>query len=237
VLAFAFQIYGDFSGYSNIARGSAQLLGFHFMVNFRQPYLALSLSDFWRRWHISLSTWLRDYLYIGALGGNRLGELRTYINLFLTMLLGGLWHGASWTFVFWGAWHGCGLVVERALGLAGGSSSEGALLATGLRRLAVFLFVIIGWAFFRSTTISEAVDFLAGCAVWSATPVALFALVFLLAHILPLVGIDLALETSGGEYLAGTRGYAVRVAVALGFTFACLVFAANDRSAFIYFRF
>ncbi len=97
--AFAWQIYADFSGYSDIARGSAQLLGFHFMVNFRQPYLATSLQDFWRRWHISLSTCLRDYLYI-PLGGNRKGERRTYINLMLTMLIGGLWHGANWTFVF-----------------------------------------------------------------------------------------------------------------------------------------
>ncbi len=100
--AFAWQIYGDFSGYSDIARGSAQLLGFHFMVNFRQPYLATSLQDFWRRWHISLSTWLRDYLYI-PLGGNRHDEVKTYRNLLLTMLLGGLWHGANWTYVVWGA--------------------------------------------------------------------------------------------------------------------------------------
>jgi alginate O-acetyltransferase complex protein AlgI len=115
VYAFAWQIYGDFSGYSDIARGSAQLLGFHFMVNFRQPYLATSLRDFWRRWHISLSTWLRDYLYI-PLGGNRRGEGRTYANLFTTMLLGGLWHGANWTFVVWGALHGMGLAVKRWLG-------------------------------------------------------------------------------------------------------------------------
>jgi alginate O-acetyltransferase complex protein AlgI len=99
--AFAWQIYGDFSGYSDIARGSAQLLGFHFMLNFKQPYLATSLKDFWRRWHISLSTWLRDYLYI-PLGGSRRGSLKTYRNLALTMLLGGLWHGANWTFVIWG---------------------------------------------------------------------------------------------------------------------------------------
>ena len=120
--AFAWQIYGDFSGYSDIARGSAQLIGFHFMVNFRQPYLATSLQDFWRRWHISLSTWLRDYLYI-PLGGNRDGEAKTYRNLMLTMLLGGLWHGANWTFVVWGGIHGAGLAVERfftrALGIVG----------------------------------------------------------------------------------------------------------------------
>jgi D-alanyl-lipoteichoic acid acyltransferase DltB (MBOAT superfamily) len=112
--AFAWQIYGDFSGYSDIARGSAQLLGLHFMVNFRQPYLAASLQDFWRRWHISLSTWLRDYLYI-PLGGSRHGELKTHRNLLVTMLLGGLWHGANWTFVVWGGIHGAGLVGERLL--------------------------------------------------------------------------------------------------------------------------
>jgi alginate O-acetyltransferase complex protein AlgI len=114
VYAFAWQIYGDFSGYSDIARGSAQLLGFHFMVNFRQPYLAVGLQDFWRRWHISLSTWLRDYLYI-PLGGNRGGEAKTYRNLLLTMLLGGLRHGANWTYVFWGAIQGVGLSLERAV--------------------------------------------------------------------------------------------------------------------------
>ena len=97
--AFAWQIYGDFSGYSDIARGSAQLLGFHFMVNFRQPYLATSLQDFWRRWHISLSTWLRDYLYIPW--GSRGGEAKTNRNLMATMLLGGLWQAANWTFVLW----------------------------------------------------------------------------------------------------------------------------------------
>src|SRR5580692_5794304 len=103
--AFAWQIYGDFSGYSSIARGCAQLMGFHFMVNFRQPYFAVSLQDFWRRWHISLSTWLRDYLYI-PLGGNRGGRFQTYRNLLLTMLLGGLWHGANWIFAVWGGLHG-----------------------------------------------------------------------------------------------------------------------------------
>src|SRR3984885_667621 len=112
VYAFAWQIYGDFSGYSSIARGSAQVLGFPFMVNFRQPYLAVSLQDFWRRWHISLRTFLRDYLYI-PLGGSRGSEAETYRNLLTTMLLGGLWHGANWTFVVWGAIHGFVLSIER----------------------------------------------------------------------------------------------------------------------------
>src|SRR5439155_447135 len=105
VYAFAFQIYGDFSGYSSIARGISKWLGFELVVNFDNPYLAVSPSDFWRRWHISLSSWLRDYLYI-ALGGNRGGTLLIYRNLILTMLLGGLWHGANWTFIAWGLYHG-----------------------------------------------------------------------------------------------------------------------------------
>jgi D-alanyl-lipoteichoic acid acyltransferase DltB (MBOAT superfamily) len=115
VYAFAFQIYGDFSGYSDIARGTGRLLGFEVMRNFNLPYFAISPSDFWQRWHISLSSWLRDYLYI-PLGGNRGSDFRTYCNLFLTMLLGGLWHGAAWTFVVWGAYHGTILIIYRLIG-------------------------------------------------------------------------------------------------------------------------
>ena len=111
-VAFAFQIYCDFSGYSDIGRGCAKMMGIDLMLNFNLPYFASSIRDFWRRWHISLSTWLRDYLYI-PLGGNRRGKYRTYLNLFLTFLLGGLWHGASWTFVFWGAYWGILLSVHR----------------------------------------------------------------------------------------------------------------------------
>lgn len=127
-VAFAFQIYCDFSGYSDIARGTARVLGFDIMVNFNLPYAAANLREFWRRWHISLSTWLRDYLYI-PLGGNRGGKARTCLNVFLTMLLGGLWHGAAWNFVLWGVWHGAGLVVQRVVRGASerGASERGAL--------------------------------------------------------------------------------------------------------------
>lgn len=111
---YAIQIYCDFSGYSDMAIGLALLMGFHLPENFRRPYLAISLQDFWRRWHISLSTWLRDYLYI-SMGGNRKGKFRTYINLMITMLLGGLWHGASWVYIIWGGLHGVGLAIERFL--------------------------------------------------------------------------------------------------------------------------
>src|SRR5207249_4921222 len=150
-VAFAWQIYGDFSGYSSIARGSAQLLGFHFMVNFRQPYLAQSLQDFWRRWHMSLSSWLRDYLYI-PLGGNRRGRARTYRNLMLTMLLGGLWHGANWTFVAWGLYHGTLLCLFRAAGLSDASpaGSLAARLAWLGRVVLMFHLTCLGWLLFRA---------------------------------------------------------------------------------------
>ncbi len=125
VYAFAFQIFFDFSGYTDIALGCAKLLGYQLPENFRRPYAATSITDFWRRWHMSLSTWLRDYLYV-SLGGNRMKtKLGVYRNLMLTMLLGGLWHGAAWTFVFWGFLHGLYLSIERALGLRPDSTGIG----------------------------------------------------------------------------------------------------------------
>src|SRR5205814_1229922 len=114
VYGYAMQIYCDFSGYSDMAIGIALLLGYRLGINFNQPYQSASITEFWRRWHISLSSWLRDYLYI-PLGGNRKGKLRTYVNLLVTMLLGGLWHGASWNFIFWGFLHGAALAIEKFL--------------------------------------------------------------------------------------------------------------------------
>ena len=146
-LAFAMQIFFDFSGYTDMAIGTARLLGFHFPENFRRPYFSASITEFWRRWHISLSRWLRDYLYI-PLGGNRHGVLLTYRNLMLTMLLGGLWHGASWNFVVWGGYHGALLSVERRFGIAS---------STRLWRVPItFLLVAIGWVFFRAATFADA---------------------------------------------------------------------------------
>jgi alginate O-acetyltransferase complex protein AlgI len=148
--AFCMQIYFDFSGYTDMAIGMAELLGFHFPVNFRRPYLASSLTDFWRRWHISLSTWLRDYLYF-PLGANRHGELYGYRNLMITMLLGGLWHGASWNFAIWGGYHGAMLCMERMTGLAKLKSAS----LYPLRALATFGLVLIGWVFFRAATLHD----------------------------------------------------------------------------------
>ncbi|MFN7932564.1 MAG: MBOAT family O-acyltransferase [Bryobacteraceae bacterium] len=146
VFSFAMQIYFDFSGYTDIAIGAARVMGFHFPENFRRPYFAGSVTEFWRRWHMSLSRWLRDYLYI-TLGGNRGGVWNTYRNLMLTMVLGGLWHGASWNFVIWGGYHGALLSVERGLGI-----TEGRRWRVPL----TFVLVCFGWVFFRARTFGDA---------------------------------------------------------------------------------
>ncbi|MHB1037598.1 MAG: MBOAT family O-acyltransferase [Pirellulales bacterium] len=153
--AYAFQIYFDFSGYSDMAIGLGRMFGFEFLPNFNAPYHAESITDFWRRWHISLSTFLRDYLYI-PLGGNRLGPWRTYLNLTVVMLLGGLWHGANWTFVAWGAYHGVLLAAERAMG----KRSLYERLPRFLRVAATMVLVLFSWVLFRSATLSEAVAYL-----------------------------------------------------------------------------
>ena len=180
VLLYALQIYNDFAGYSDMARGVARMLGFTLMRNFRHPYFATSLSDFWKRWHISLSTWLRDYVYI-PLGGSRGGQMRTHINLMLTMLLGGLWHGANWTFVVWGGLHGLYLVGQHAwtgvapqfakvcaalpplasrsfMTLPGASWTRTA--ARVLAAACVFCLVNLTWIFFRSPDFSTAFTYL-----------------------------------------------------------------------------
>ncbi|HKW96393.1 MAG TPA: MBOAT family O-acyltransferase [Bryobacteraceae bacterium] len=150
--AFALQIFFDFSGYTDIAIGTALLFGFHFPENFRRPYLSASITEFWRRWHMSLSSWLRDYLYI-PLGGNRHGAWHTYRNLLLTMLLGGLWHGASWNFVIWGGYHGALLAVERPIY---GKSERRGVIRIPLVAL-TFLLVSISWVFFRAGTLPSAI--------------------------------------------------------------------------------
>ena len=160
--SFAFQIYYDFSGYTDMARGIALLLGFELPANFLEPYLSRDPAEFWRRWHVTLSTWLRDYLYI-PLGGNRRGGARTLVNLALTMLLGGLWHGAAWNFVIWGGLHGVLLVFHRLLARRSDSSRP---LSAGdaPRILATFLAVSVIWVFFRAPTFDDAWLFLQGMA-------------------------------------------------------------------------
>lgn len=152
---YTIQIYCDFSGYSDMAIGIAMLMGFRLSDNFRTPYKSTSVTEFWRRWHISLSTWLRDYLYI-SLGGNRKGKFRTYLNLFLTMLLGGLWHGASWKFVIWGVLHGLALVVERLF--KGVISWPKNIASHGIKLFLTFHFVVFCWIFFRAKDFATAFD-------------------------------------------------------------------------------
>ena len=153
-VAYTLQIYFDFSGYSDMAIGLGRVFNFRFLENFDHPYASCSVQEFWRRWHISLSSWFRDYLYI-PLGGNRKGNARTYCNMFTVFLLCGLWHGAAWNFVVWGVYHGVGLVVERA-----GLKNVISRLPRPLANLYLMLFVIVGWVFFRAPDLSYAVGYL-----------------------------------------------------------------------------
>ncbi len=255
---YAVQIYCDFSGYSDIAIGVAGLLGYHFKPNFAQPYRSASLREFWRRWHISLSSWLRDYLY-KPLGGSHHGTAKTYRNLAITMLLGGLWHGAAWTFIIWGAIHGTALAIERmllafkpqpapAFAVVGyGHGTMGRVLVAGAaggqafgKALAVFVtfnIVCFAWIFFRAESLDIAFDYLRGLADWSgpivrATPF-LFALVTasLAAHF---VSEDLVERISARLENAG----ALRLGAVLGFGIL-LIFAVAPAGVapFIYFQF
>lgn len=258
VYGYAVQIYCDFSGYSDIAIGIAALLGYRFKWNFNQPYRAASLKEFWRRWHISLSEWLRDYLY-KPLGGSRGGKFATYRNLFLTMLLGGIWHGAAWTFIIWGLIHGSALAIERIItGLvrdparemaladpASGSLSAAAApkprAASGWSRivgvLITFHVVCLAWIFFRAENLEIALAYLAGFANWSEPtqymqPFLVFLVAgSLLAHFLPS-----GLITRSAEWL-GRHGALVHGA-ALGFGILLIESIAPEGVApFIYFQF
>jgi D-alanyl-lipoteichoic acid acyltransferase DltB (MBOAT superfamily) len=246
--AFALQIYGDFSGYSDIARGASRLMGIELMVNFRQPCFAVNITDFWRRWHISLSTWLRDYLYI-PLGGSRQGTLRTYANLMTTMLLGGLWHGASWTFVIWGGLHGLYLCAHKLfVQLTHRSERKPAALPVFLRPIVTlasiiltFNLVCLTWVFFRAASLGAAVDYLAGIVSFRgpiADPLALIDLHRLLIAGGVILLIDLpkaCVEHRGKTFI--TLPLLVRGAFAGLMLCALLVLGDRVNVPFIYFQF
>jgi D-alanyl-lipoteichoic acid acyltransferase DltB (MBOAT superfamily) len=168
VLAFAVQIYGDFSGYTDIARGSAQMLGFKLTDNFHLPYFAQGPSAFWRRWHITLSSWFRDYVYI-PLGGNRAGKFATLRNLGLTMVLAGLWHGANWTYILWGAYYGALLIVYRLVAPLRTLESAKSGWRVPLGTAVMFTLTLVGWAIFRSTSLSQLGDWFAAFGRWQGT--------------------------------------------------------------------
>lgn len=246
VYAFAFQIYGDFSGYSNIAQGLARIMGFRLSWNFHMPYFSTSPSDFWNRWHISLSSWLRDYLYI-PLGGNRDGAYKTYRNLALTMLLGGLWHGAAWTFVVWGAFHGLILIVYRVMPWLGGTVSSGDRTSVGsalpdagrlLRMVLMFHLVCFSWLLFRAEGMGQVWQMLGVMAGdFRATPFAWFGLGMLAFVALPLLAYEAWLERHQNQLVILERGVWLQSAVLLYFLLMLIVFPPIQRQAFIYFQF
>jgi D-alanyl-lipoteichoic acid acyltransferase DltB (MBOAT superfamily) len=228
VYLYAFQIYCDFSGYSSIAIGLARILGFDFGVNFDRPYFSRSFSEFWTRWHISLSSWLRDYLYI-PLGGNRLGRWKTYRNLMITMLLGGLWHGASWTFVFWGALHGAYLVVEKLVK---------ARLPALLQILLVFNLTCFAWVFFRAHSFSNAWQILRGIAAMHGSLLDIDnrgRILKCVCMIAVLAGFEAA------AFLPKREDRVFSPAMRLAFVAACvwvvLIFGTFSGNNFIYFQF
>lgn len=242
VVFFAIQIYCDFAGYSLIAIGLGRIMGLSFPINFRRPYLARSFSDFWERWHISLSSWLRDYLYI-ALGGNRGGVVKTYRNLMTTMLLGGLWHGAGWPFIIWGALHGSYLIIQRLVQpFMPDISGKRVIGYLGLwaTRLMVFSCVCIAWVFFRAETLEGAMDMLRGIfAADSYAPGQLknkFQLMVVIALIIPMMALEIAYEDSRRvRMLAKNRAVRGGFAVIL----MCMIplFGTFGGSAFVYFQF
>lgn len=241
VYAFALQIYGDFAGYSNIARGTSKLMGIELIENFRFPYLVRTPQQFWRHWHISLSTWLRDYLYI-PLGGNRRGPTRTQVNLFITMLLGGLWHGAAWTFVLWGAYHGLLLVLyrqaDRVPALRSWTSGD-----SGVARITswfvMFHLTCFGWLIFRATGVGQIAgmtaavfgDFQPGAANVHGL------LMPLVLHTTPLLLVH-AIEARADDLLVVPKlSPIVRYSVYAATFYLTMLFGNFGGSEFIYFQF
>lgn len=250
-IGYGLQIYFDFAGYSNMAIGLGLMIGIYFPLNFNYPYVSQSITEFWRRWHVTLSTWYRDYLYI-PLGGSRKGKFRTYLNLMLVFLLCGLWHGASWVFVVWGLYHGFFLVLER-LGLGGFLSRIGA----EFRHLYVLLVVTIGWVFFRASDFPQAVSHLTAMAgfgsgdgvayhVWlylqPDVALALLAGAIGSTPYLPRLG-QRILESAGNaqgaqrNVLPALSGWLTVVALYSVFALSVITIAGGNYNPFIYFRF
>jgi alginate O-acetyltransferase complex protein AlgI len=232
---FALQIYCDFSGYTDIARGTALLLGFNLCENFNLPYFSQSIQEFWRRWHMSLSAWLRDYLYI-PLGGNRKGTRRTYINLMTTMLLGGLWHGAAWTFVIWGGLHGSMLAIERKLGLP--MTTSGGNLKKAIRILITFHLVCLTWIVFRADSASNLWMVLEGFGSWArpeSEHVVMAVKILVCASMLGFVQIFQHLKRDH-LYILQLK-WPTRTAYYFAGLYIFLLFANFEVSEFIYFQF
>lgn len=254
--AFAIQIYCDFSGYTDMARGVSKMMGINLTLNFNHPYFATSIRDFWKRWHISLSTWFRDYVYI-PLGGSRYAESRTIFNLFATFLLSGLWHGAGWTYILWGAYHGALVAIEhffekRQLGQWAQS------FPTWLKMFITFHLVVLGWILFRVTSLAQfgvyikalftvnmhwwwvlATNTKTWFDVWAMiTPIAMTAVVvkFLIFY-LPLLGLDALEHRAHGKVWEKSRGRVIQGLFYGTLLFSIFMFGVSNGQQFIYFQF
>jgi alginate O-acetyltransferase complex protein AlgI len=241
IVAYSFQIYFDFSGYSDMAIGLGQMMGFRFPENFNNPYAATSITDFWRRWHITLSNWMRDYLYI-PLGGNRVGNARLYANLWAVFLISGLWHGAAWTFVLWGAYHGLFLVADR-LFLVSVLKKVGKIPAT----LITYIIVLFGWVLFRADDAGHAIGFASRMLdFWQGWKTPDFALDFwamlALAAAICVIGAIPAMQRLQerfivSEHTSDTKAILLTVGSALLLVLCASMVVADGFNPFIYFRF
>jgi D-alanyl-lipoteichoic acid acyltransferase DltB (MBOAT superfamily) len=238
VLAFSFQIYGDFSGYTDMARGLAKLMGFDLRLNFALPYFARTPQEFWRRWHISLSEWLRDYLYI-PLGGSRGGTFKTYRNLMLTMILGGLWHGAAWTFIVWGFIHGLIQVVYRTLGIDDRlNASRGAVIGTFWNVLAWALLmpqIALAWIYFRADGMHAADSIVLG--VLRGDRLWLGAWTQLAFYVVPLFALEAIMRLAEGRFVYARLPFLMRYTLVVILVLANLALIAPIGQHFIYFDF
>lgn len=239
IIAYAFQIYFDFSGYSDMAIGLGRMFGFRFLENFNYPYISKSIKEFWRRWHISLSSWFRDYLYI-SLGGSRVGKKRLYLNLFIVFFVTGLWHGASWSFVVWGLFHGVFIVVERV-----GFDRVLERLWKPFQHIYTLLVVLVGWVFFRAETLPSAIDYLQQMFIpsWGAAATnSYLSLLYINSYTLLFLGLAVVFSTPVyqlfDERTKSVKGAILRVGVLLLlFILSVIYLGAGSYNPFIYFRF
>ena len=245
LLLFAVQIYADFAGYTSIGRGVAKIFGINLVHNFKQPYLSANITEFWGRWHMSLSAWLKEYLYIWGLGGNRKGRIRTYVNLMLTMLIGGLWHGSSWNFVIWGGIHGLGLAghklmlgnVKAQLGYT--YSTFSGLISYLLKVIGTFTIVLIAWLFFRVTDFGQTINIIEEIFRFNWTYQSGVLLQIVAAYYVVMISIDVL------EYRTGTDTFLLRlktekwvgICLALWITIIVYMLSVSKPLPFIYFQF
>jgi D-alanyl-lipoteichoic acid acyltransferase DltB (MBOAT superfamily) len=236
-LFFSIQIYCDFAGYSGIAIGAAKIMGFDLMTNFNRPYFSYSISEFWHRWHISLSTWFKDYLYI-PLGGNRVSKLRNYINLFLTFLISGIWHGANWTFVIWGSIHGFYQIIEKRFKF-GKPSINTTKFVKLFRIVLTFILVLFSWIFFRANSVEDAFSIIIKIFSQFGKPFinpVVFAYASVSVAILLLIEVLQELQLSQ-NYFFKENNRILRLSSYVAMVVFILLFGVFDSSQFIYFQF